>query len=231
MNEVSLKELINRKPGKLVKELEAFALEFRLKDYILLRTIRGNYALLRIDGVEEIKKKDEERVVISWILNPGDNENFRKEDIKLLYDPKQKPEVITGVTLINSLTEDEPTAFSFDKQELVLFEMHEEDIKIEQDMVKYYKVLQSIGDISYRYNKPGRGEINISSETFGVIGRGSLRDFAETDLAPKIHKGLFTYFKAKYGTILSIKTLEGKYALIRIEEISKKGLHFSWISA
>ena len=234
LGEKELKELSNRNPGDFIKESEVFLLKFRLKDYILLRTMRGDHALLRIDNVVRIKKRDEEQVIMSWILNPGENKPFLKEDIKLLYDPKPKPDPIIGITTINSLTDDEPTVFSFDKKEVIAFGMHEKDMETEEALLKYQETLQGLGDISYEYfNASGKVMINIASTAFGVIGRGSLCDFGEIDLADKIPQGTkretCCCFNAEYGTILGFKTHSGKYVLLRIEDISEKGLRFRWI--
>jgi hypothetical protein len=144
-------KLAGKKPAD-VAESRDVAENVKQGDYLLVKRMDGGYAILLVKAVKRNKA-----VELSWVVNAGGDAPFSEEEIAAILEVRQprRGMVVTGVSMIRSLSSSEPTVFSFEDGKAKPFPRRASDIQTGEDYQKYGSLLSNTADIAYEVANGG----------------------------------------------------------------------------
>ena len=134
-----------------------------------------------------------------------------------------------GVSTIHSIYGKDAAVFSFKTREVVPVETVDPDeCKSREGLQEFNKKIERIigkGDLRYTYFQCP--SLDVSSRNEVMLGIGSMSAFADRDFAAEniVRR---PWPDVKIGAVTLLRTLDGKYAIIRIEEFNADSITFQW---
>lgn len=193
---------------------------------VLLQTVSGRNVLLGI------LSKSDTSITLVWQTGPEGDKPFSKEQVNavkaaLTESHQGQAEPGTGVSEVVSMATENATTFSFVTKRASKVPPLPEEHSMESRRSHKAELL-SRGDFLYEM-KSGRAQLNVFSRQCVFLGIGRLTDFSGRDLSGAIKKNTALLLGLEEGSVILLKDMEEKYALVRIEEVTPQKLRFRWV--